>query len=67
MDSPGGGDTDDALSETDSLGTCTQVQRVRPKKLPVPASVREGKSDDLIFSDNVPGKLKLRFSFRFRN
>lgn len=65
MDSPGGADTDDASSENDSVGTCTQVQRVRPKQLPVPASVREGKSDDLILSDNVSGKLC--FSFHFRN
>ena len=65
MDSPGCGDTDDASSENDSVGTCTQVQKVRSKQLPVPASVREGKSDDLILSDNVSGKLY--FSFHFRN
>ena len=61
MDSPGGGDTDDASSENDSVGTCTQVRWVRPKQLPVPISVREGKSDDVILSDNVSGKLCFSF------
>ena len=65
MDSPGSGDTDDVSSENDSVGTSTQVQKVRPKQLPVPVSVREGKSDDLILSDNVSGMLW--FSFHFRN
>lgn len=65
MDSPGSGDTDDVSSENDSVGTCTQVQKVRPKQLLVPVSVREGKSDDLILSDNVSGKLW--FSFQFQN
>ena len=64
MDSPGSGDTDDVSSENDSIGTCTQVQKVRPKQLPVPVRVRKGK-DDLILSDNVSGKLG--FSFQFRN
>ena len=61
MDSPGGGDMDHASSENDSVGTCTQVQRVRPKQLPVPVSVCEGKSDDVILSDNVSGKLCFSF------
>lgn len=59
MDSPGGGGTDDVSSENDSVGPCTQVQKVRPKRLPVPVSVCEGKSDDLILSDNVSGKLRV--------
>ena len=62
MDSPGSGDTDDASSENDSVGTCTQVQKIRPKQLPVPVSVREAKGDDLILSDNVSGKLWFSFS-----
>ena len=49
MDSPGCGDTDDASSENDSVGTCTQVQKVRSKQLPVPASVREQKVMILFF------------------
>ena len=57
MDSPGSGDTDDASNENDSTGTCTQVQKNRPKQLPVLVSVREAKGDDLILSDNVSGKL----------
>lgn len=61
MDSSGGGDTDDASSENDSVGTCTQVQWVRPKELPVPVIVHEGKSDDVILSDNVSGKLCFSF------
>lgn len=61
MDSPGGGDTDDALSENDRVGTCTQVRWVRPKELPVLISVREGKSDDVILSHNFSGKLCFSF------
>ena len=65
MDSPGSGETDDVSSENDSVGTSTQVQKVRPKQLPVPVSVGDEKSDDLVLSDNVSGKLW--FSFHFRN
>ena len=66
MDSPESGDTDDVSSENDSLRTYTQKQNVRPKQLPFPASLLEGKSDDVIVSDiNVSGKLS--FSFQFRN
>ena len=66
MDSPESGDTDDVSSENDSLRTYTQKQKVRPKQLPFPASLLEGKSDDVIVSDiNVSGKLS--FSFQFRN
>ena len=61
MDSPGGGDTDDASSENNSVGTCTQVRWVRPRELPVPVIVHEGKSDDVILSDNVSGKLCFSF------
>ena len=64
MDSPGSGDTDDVSSENESVETCSQVQKVRQKQLPVPVSMREGKSDDLILSDNVSGKLWLSFQFR---
>ena len=70
MNSSESGDTDDVSSGNDSVELLTQVQKVRPKhtlpkQLPVPFSVREGKSDDLILSDNVSGKLW--FSFHFRN
>ena len=66
MDSPESGDADDVSSENDSLRTYTQKQKVRPKQLPFPASLLEGKNDDVIVSDiNVSGKLS--FSFQFRN
>ncbi|CAH3167713.1 unnamed protein product, partial [Pocillopora meandrina] len=51
MDSPESGDTDDVSSENDSLRTYSQKQKVRPKQLPFPASLLEGKSDDVIVSD----------------
>ena len=51
---------------TELFPVYTQKQKVRPKQLPFPASLLEGKSDDVIVSDiNVSGKLS--FSFQFRN
>lgn len=63
QDSSESGDTD-ILSENEGIGT--QIPSDKAKQLPVPVSVREGKSDDLeplIVPDDVSGKFWFNFQF----